>query len=192
MYNTLLRYVYWPMMVVDVYKHVEQCPTCATDCLSERKHATVMKLSTSDEPFSGLAMDLLGPLPTSTRGHKLLLVSCDGFTKFTSAVPLRAAAALTAASAFIDTRVTAYGIPDSVLTDNGPQFASVYSRAILGVLFLDLNYTPPYYPLCGGAPSRVGQPSVPLDHCVHYAGPLQLWENPLRCCEPGKAPARWH
>ena len=26
MYNTLRRYVYWPTMVVDVYKHVEQCP----------------------------------------------------------------------------------------------------------------------------------------------------------------------
>ena len=24
MYDTLLRYLYWPTMVVDVYKHVEQ------------------------------------------------------------------------------------------------------------------------------------------------------------------------
>jgi len=26
MYDILRRYVYWPTMVVDVYKHVEQCP----------------------------------------------------------------------------------------------------------------------------------------------------------------------
>jgi len=29
MYATLRRYVCWPTMVVDVYKHVEQCPACA-------------------------------------------------------------------------------------------------------------------------------------------------------------------
>ena len=100
--------------------------------------------------------------------------------------------ALTVASAFIDTRVTAYGIPDSVLSDQGPQFASDYSRTIQGLLGIALNYTSPYHLICGGAPSRVGQPTIPLDHCVHYAVPLQLWGSPHRYCEPEKAPAHWH
>jgi len=34
MYDALRRYVYWPTMVVDVYKHVEQCPACAKNRLS--------------------------------------------------------------------------------------------------------------------------------------------------------------
>jgi len=34
MYNTLRRYVDWPTMVVDTYKHVEQCPACAKNRLS--------------------------------------------------------------------------------------------------------------------------------------------------------------
>jgi len=40
MYDTLRRYVYWPTMVVDVYKHVEQCPACAKNRLSERRHTS--------------------------------------------------------------------------------------------------------------------------------------------------------
>jgi len=119
-YNTLRRYVYWPTMVVDVYKHVEQSPACAKNRLSERKHKTMIKLFTVDEPFSGLSMDLLGPLPTSKGGHKHVLGICDRFTKLTKAIPLREATALTVTSAFIDTWVAAYGIPDSVLTDKGP------------------------------------------------------------------------
>ena len=64
MYDTLRRYVYWPTMVVDVYKHVEQCPACAMNRLSERRHTSEMKLFPALEPFSGLAMD---PLPALTR-----------------------------------------------------------------------------------------------------------------------------
>ena len=123
MYNTIRRCVYWPTMVVDVYKHVEQCPACARNRLSDRKHTTVLKLFTADEPFSGLAMDLFGPLLTSRGGHKYVLVIWDRFNKLTRAIHLREATALTVESAFIDTWVAAYGIPDTVLTDNGPRFS---------------------------------------------------------------------
>jgi len=101
MYNTLRRHVYWPTMVVYVQKNMEQCPACAKNRLSERKHTTVMKLFTANEPFSGLVKDLLGPLPTSKGGQKQGLVICDRFTKLTRAILLRVATALTVASAVI-------------------------------------------------------------------------------------------
>ena len=154
MYKTLRRYVYWPTMVVDVYKHVKQCPACAKNRLLERKHTTMMKLFTADEPFSGLAMDLLGPLPTSKGGHKHVLVICDRFTKLTRAISMREATALAVASAFKDTWVAAYGIPDTVLTDNGPQFASVYYQGILGLLGIASHYTSPYHPQTNGQVER--------------------------------------
>jgi len=134
MYATLRPYAYWPTMVVDVYEHVEQCPACTKNRLSGRRHTSTMKLFPDLEPFSGLAMDLLGPLTTSRGGHKHVLVICDWFTKLTRAIPLRHATELTVSSAFIDTWVAAYGIPDSVLTDIGPQFASVFYQGILGFL----------------------------------------------------------
>ena len=101
MYDTLRRYVYWPTMVVHVYKHVEQCPACAKNRLSKRRHTSKMKLFPALEPFSGLAMDLLCPLTTSRGGHKHVLVICDRFPELTRAIPLRDATALTVSSAFI-------------------------------------------------------------------------------------------
>ena len=146
MYGTLRRYVYWPTMVVAVYKHVEQCPTCAKNLLSERRHTSTMKLFPALEPFSGLAMDLPGPLTTFRGGQKHVLVICARFTKLTRAIPLRDATALTVSSALIDTWVAAYGIPDSVLTDSGPQFASVDYQGILCLLGIASNYTSPFHP----------------------------------------------
>jgi len=133
-------------MVVDIYKHEEQCPACAKNLLSERRHTSTMKLFLALGPFSGLAMDLLGPLTTCRGGHKHVLVTCDRLTKLTRAIPLRDATALTVSSAFIDTSVAAYGIPDSVLADNGPQMASVYYQGILGLLGIVSKYTSSYHP----------------------------------------------
>jgi len=141
-------------MVVDVYKHVEQCPAFAKNRLSERRHTSTMKLFPALEPLSGLRMDLLGPSTTSRGGHKDVLVICDWFTTLTRAIPLRNATALTVTSALIDTWVAAYGIPDSVLTDNGPQCASVYYQGILGLLGKASNYTSPYHPQTNGQAER--------------------------------------
>jgi len=72
----------------------------------------------------------------------------------TRAFPLRDATALTVSSAFIDTWAAAYGIPDSVLTDNGPQFASAYYQGILGLLGVASNYTSPYHLQTNGQVER--------------------------------------
>ena len=154
MCETLRRYVYWPTMVVDVYKHVEQCPACAKNRLCERRHTSAMKLFPALGPFLGLGKDLLGPLTTCRGGHKHVLVMCDRFTKVTRAISLRDATALTVSSAFIKTWAAAYGIPDSVLSDNGPQFSSVCYQGIPGLLGIASNYTSPYDPQTSGQVKR--------------------------------------
>jgi len=176
MYDTLRRYVYWLTMVVDVYKHVEQCPACAKNSLSERRHTSTMKLFPALEPFSGLPMDLLGPLTTSRGGHKHVLVICDRFTKLTQAIPLRDATALTVSSAFIDTWVADYGIPDSVLTDNGPQFASVYYQGIFGLLGIASNHTSPYHPQTNGQVERYNRTLVRQLRC-YIAEHQKEWDS---------------
>ena len=177
-YDTLRRYVYWPTMVVAVYKHVEQCAAFADNRLSERRHTFTMKLFLALEPFSGLSMDLPGPLTTSWGGHKHVLVICDRFTKLKRAIPLRDTTALTVSSAFIDTWLAAYGIPDSVLTDNGPQFASVYFQGILGLLSIASNYTSPYRSQTNGQVERYNRTLVRQLRC--YVGEHQTeWDSHL-------------
>jgi len=88
-------------MVVDVYKHVELCFACAENRLSERRQKSTIKLFPALELFSGLAVDLLGPLTSYRGGHKHVMVICDRFIKLTRAIPLRDATALTVSSAFM-------------------------------------------------------------------------------------------
>lgn len=160
MYSTLRRGVYWPTMVADVYGHVSRCTGCARNRLDERKHTSMLKLFPATEPFASLAMDILGPLPESEGGYKFILVIVDRFSKLTRAFPMREKTAVEVASAFVDVWIASYGIPDSVLTDNGPQFASVFFQGVLGLLGIVSKYTTPNPPQTNGQVERYNRTVV--------------------------------
>jgi len=137
-----------------------------------------MKLFHALEPFSGRAMDLLGPLSSTAGAHKHVLVICAKFTKLKRAIPLRDATALTVSSAFIDTWVAAYGIPDSFRSDNGLQFTSVYYQGILRSLGIVSNYTSPYDPQANGQVERYNGTLVRKLRC-YVAGHHTDWDRHL-------------
>lgn len=58
------------------------------------------------------------------------------------------------ASAFLDHLVASYGIPDSTLTDNGPQFASVLFQGELSLLGIVANFATFYHPQTNGQVER--------------------------------------
>jgi len=119
-----------------------------------------MRLFPATESFAALAIDLLGPLPRTPEGYEYILVICDRFTKITRAVPLRDITALDVHSAFLDTWVASYVLPDSMLSDNGPQFAAVLWQGVLKVLGIDTNYATPYHPQSNGQVERFNKTLV--------------------------------
>lgn len=137
-------------MVADVYGPVHGSAGCARNRVGDGQHTSDMKLFPATEPFQSVAMDLLGPLPTSENGRTMILVICDRLPKRVRAIPLKGATALEVASAFIDDLVAANGIPDSTLTDNGPQFAAVFFQGVMGWLGIATNYISPYNPQTNG------------------------------------------
>jgi len=105
-----------------------------------------MRLFPATEPFAAMAIDRLRPLPRTPEGYEYILVIRDRSTEVTRAVPLKDISALDVLSAFLDTLVASYGIPDSVLSDNGPQFAAVLWEGVLKALGIDTNYATQYHP----------------------------------------------
>jgi len=99
-----------------------------------------MRLFPATDPFAALAIDVLGPLPRSPAGYEYILVICDRFTKVTRAVPLKDISVVDVLCAFLNTWVASYGIPDSILSDNGPQLAAVLWQGVLKALGIDTIY----------------------------------------------------
>jgi len=180
MYQTLRDQYHWPSLAMDVLGWVAACPTCAKNRLMGTQSEAFMRLFPATQPFAALAIDLLGPLPRTSKEYEYILVICDRFTKVTRAVPLRDITALDGLSAFLDTWVASYGIPDLVLSDNRPQFAAVLWQGVLKTMGIDTNYATSYHPQTNGQVERFNKTLIKQlrhyvsDHVVTLSRYLSL------------------
>ncbi|KAG5874593.1 hypothetical protein JTB14_035606 [Gonioctena quinquepunctata] len=79
--------------------------------------------TTSEKPFQSLAIDVVGPLSMTFNGNKFIITMQDELTKFsfTKATPNHEAE--TVANSLLEF-ITIYGIPESILSDQGSDFTS--------------------------------------------------------------------
>ena len=74
-------------------------------------------------PFAVWNLDMVGKLKRSSSGScEFLLVAIDKFTKWIEALPVRKADGATALK-FVRDLVARFGLPHSIITDNGTNFA---------------------------------------------------------------------
>jgi transposase InsO family protein len=67
-------------------------------------------------------MDMVGPFKKAPSGYTHLLVAVDKFTKWVEAKPVRKCDGKTATK-FLRELIYRYGFPNSIITDNGTNFA---------------------------------------------------------------------
>jgi IS30 family transposase len=76
-----------------------------------------------DRPLEFLAIDVLGPFPSTPRKNSYVLCITDRFTKLSVAVAMPDQTASTIARELVDRWIEISGIPVTILSDNGPAFA---------------------------------------------------------------------
>lgn len=81
------------------------------------------KYRASHTPWQMISMDLLGPFPRSRQGNSYLLVFSDWFTKYPCIIPLRSAVARNIVKHTESRIFLEYGVPQSIIMDNGSQFS---------------------------------------------------------------------
>ncbi|KAL0215434.1 hypothetical protein P9112_007618 [Eukaryota sp. TZLM1-RC] len=130
---------YWPSMTDDMKNHVRSCPSC-------QKTAPVPKTNTpstgslwADKPFARLNVDTIGPLPSDQEANKYILVFVDSFTGYTILVPLKESNARLTADALIWSVRAIFGIPYSIHSDNGPEFATNVFKSLCEFLSIDVT-----------------------------------------------------
>lgn len=78
----------------------------------------------SVRPFQKLYMDLLEPYPRSSKGNTGMCIVVDYLSKFPILKTLRKFSSRSIIDFLEDYVFTIFGIPEVVVTDNGPQFRS--------------------------------------------------------------------
>ncbi|XP_036146753.1 uncharacterized protein LOC118646913 [Monomorium pharaonis] len=99
-----------------------------------------------ESPWTVVAADIMGPLPTSKAGHSYLLVLQDFFTKWVECCPLRKATGKRIREAIEELVIYRWGTPCVLLTDNGTEFVNREIQALTQRCSIHHATVPPYHP----------------------------------------------
>ena len=161
LYGQMRKLFYWPRMAGDISRYVASCPSCVKKSLRTARKTTRLKLFPPSAPMEFIAMDILGPLTTTERGNRFLLVITDRFTKLTRAYPLSTTTADVVARTFFEGWVASgYGIPNVLLTDNGSQFLAKFFQTFCKILGIKQVFTSAYRPSTNGQTERFNRTVV--------------------------------
>ena len=125
-------------------EYIDSCPNCLIKKSPVKKQTDLGRV-TASRPFETLSMDFL-KLDESVSGYKKVLVVTDVFTKYAFAFPTKNELALTVAKILVDNVFSIFGIPEKLLSDNGPNFVSDVIKQLCKLLGVKKIYTCPYSP----------------------------------------------
>ena len=152
----ILRRFYWPTLFRDIEQFCQSCVNCQKSGNRRNPKAPLIPLPVISEPFSRVAMDIVGPLPRSKAGYKYILVLCDYATRYPEAIPLRSIDAEHVADELIKL-FARVGIPQEILTDQGSNFMSQLLTELYKLLHIHSIRTSPYHPQTDGLVERFNQ-----------------------------------
>ena len=150
------RRFYWPTVFKDVKEYCQSCPECQLTSSRGRNRVPMLPLPIVEEPFSRIAMDVVGPLPKTGQGHHYILVVCDYSIHYPEAIPLRKFTAPAIAEQLVEL-FTQHGIPREILTDQGTNFTSQLLQELYKMLGVRPICTTPYHPQTDGLVEHFNQ-----------------------------------
>ena len=150
------RRFFWPTLSQDVASYVRSCPACQRTRQKKGEKAPLQPMPIMGNPFERIAMDVVGPLPKTRKGHEYILVVSDYATRYPEAIPLRKFTALSVAEHLLDL-FAKFGIPKEILTDQGTNFTSQLLRELYGLIGVKAIKTTPYHPQTDGLVERFNQ-----------------------------------
>ena len=96
-------------------------------------------------PFAQWGLDIVGPFPKAVGNKRYLLVGTDYFTKWVEAEPFANIRDMDAKRFFWKSIVPKFGVPHTLVSENGLQFDSKAFRRYCSKLGIVNRYSTPAY-----------------------------------------------
>lgn len=148
-YDRIATHIYWPQMYQEILEYCKTCVECQKTAQGKKgDRAPLISMTVIEEPFSRIAMDVVGPLERSSAGNRYILVVGGYATKYMEAFPLRQVANCLIQ---LSSRV---GIPRGIVTDQGTNLTSKLLKEVYHLLGIKGIRTTPYHPQIDGMVER--------------------------------------
>ena len=147
------RYL-WPNMTKMIRDYVKKCAICAKRKAVAGNKAPMKSMPPPEHVWQTMAMDIVGPVVESAAGNCYFLVMGEYFTRYTITAPMPNQTKETIAKTFIKSIILQHGVPERVLTDQGPNFLSELMDELYKQLGIERLRTTAYRPCCDGMVER--------------------------------------
>nr|KYP51927.1 Retrovirus-related Pol polyprotein from transposon 17.6 [Cajanus cajan] len=141
---------YWPTMNTDCATFVKKCQSCQRHGNLIHQPAEQLHCIAPAWPFATWGADILGPFPVAKGQCKFLIVAVDLFTKWIEAEPLASISAHQVQNFLWRNVITRFGIPHTLVTDNGLQFTDRRQNEFLKGLGVQHRVTSVEHPQTNG------------------------------------------
>jgi len=153
MYDQLKLTVWWPSMLRDVSAYVQSCEVCLVNKRNQRKIAT-QPMSLPIGPWTHVAVDYIGPLPTTNKGNKYILTCIDRYTRMVEAFVTTDVDTFTTAKLIVEGVVCRHGLFDVLQSDRGSGFVSQIAANVYKQLGIKQTKTSSWHPQSNGVIER--------------------------------------
>lgn len=155
-YEIITREFWWPSMRKTIARFISNCDTCARS--KPVRHPPFGYLSPLPVPqrrWQSVSMDFIVGLPISD-GNDSILVVVDRLSKMAHFIPCTSEITSEGtAKLFADFVFKLHGIPANIVSDRGPQFISVFTRALCKILGITQNISTSFHPQTDGQTERI-------------------------------------
>ena len=134
------RHVWWPQIDQDIEKCAKECQPCQENQRNPAK-APLHPWEMPQQPWKRLHLDFAGPFE-----GQVWLIIVNACSKWPEVIAMTSTTAERTIN-ILRSLFSRYGIPDQIVTDNGPQFtAEEFNKFCLGTGITHTNCTiPPQY-----------------------------------------------
>jgi len=152
------RNYWWPGVTRDVGKYVEECNLCQRMKNRTEKVAEKLKLSKVPEKlWTHLTVDFITKLPIVARKDAILVVY-DRLSKMTHFVAtIEGTSAEGLARLFRNNVWKLHRLPESVVSDRGPQFAAKLTKELNRMLGIETRLLTAFHPQTDGQTEQMNQ-----------------------------------
>ena len=154
-YTTLKEARYWwPKMQEDVRSFCRSCIVCRAAEAGKAGKGLWVGWGIEPRRFEIIHIDFAGPLTKSARGNSYVLSLVDRATGWVEMVPTQDRTSASAVKALLGVWIPRYGVPKSVISDNGSHFTSAEFAETCAEYQIRLKTVVPYHPQANGIVER--------------------------------------
>ena len=147
--NIIRHYFWWTSMCGDIHQHISSCQLCIQS-LPNQLYTQSMHLEIPKVPFTGCAMDCIGPLPATSGGRRHALTFICLLTSYLITVPLKSKMGDEVSKAYIKEMLLKTSCSKFFLQDNGTGFKNNQLMSVFDTLGTEHIHSNPYYPQGNG------------------------------------------